>query len=350
MADGSAIEWCDTTWNPVRGCSRVSPGCDNCYAISMANRFAWGEGLTRVRKLTSAEREHDRSKRGERVDWTGAVQLVPSELERPLRWRKSRRIFVCSGADLFHPTVPEAYIHAVLGVAMLSPRHQFLLLTKRPARMRSIYYGLCLGLSASESYAKLLEGARLFGVQHVVSRGLPAERPWPLPNVWIGTSVEDQERADERIPDLLACPAAVRFVSAEPLLGPVDMLEWMGGAPIARAIAHHHRTGHQCGGGGFKADCPECGIEWAAGDPQLDWVIVGGESGARARTFDVHWAREIVKDCASANIPVFVKQLGARPIHGEDPYPISDRKGAVLDDWDPEIRVRQSPGDPCFTK
>lgn len=343
MADKSSIEWCDATWNPIRGCSRVSPGCDNCYAIGVAHRFSWGGGLTRVRKATSAEREADRSHRTERTDWTGNVQLVPSELERPLRWRRPRRIFVCSGADLFHPKVPEDYIRAVLGVAMLAPRHQFLLLTKRPERMREIFGNLL----ESAVFSWLLDAARLFGV---LNSGFPPELAWPLPNVWLGTSVEDQERADARIPDLLACPAAVHFVSAEPLLGPLDVLEWMGGAPIARAIAHHHRTGHECGGQGFTADCAQCGIEWAAGDPKIDWVIVGGESGARARPFDVHWAHEIVKDCASAEIPVFVKQIGASPIHGNDPYPISDRKGAVPDDWDPEIRVRQSPGDACFKK
>lgn len=254
MSDKSAIQWTDATWNPTRGCSVVSPGCVNCYAMKMAHRFdrpgGAYEGLT---KMTS-----------QGAQWSGTIALVADALTIPLRWKKPRRIFVDSMSDLFHPDVPEKYIDRVFEVMSLSPRHTFQVLTKRPERMHEL-----LTRWAQDGY-----------------RGAP--------NVWLGTSVESQKYADERIPILLDTPAAVRFISAEPLLGPIDLTDYLPGADYA---SQHHGRG-------------------------LDWVIVGGESGPKARPFNFAWARSLRDQCRDASTAFYLKQLGRnlalRDSHGGD--------------------------------
>jgi protein gp37 len=232
----TSIEWTDVTWNPVRGCSVVSPGCTNCYAMKFAHRFntpgrepcvggsldegkAPGPyfGLTKLTK-------------GGPV-WTGKIRLVPEVLDAPLRWRKPQRIFVNSMSDLFHEDVPDEYVDRCFKVMALARRHTFQILTKRPQRMRRYME------SADER--KIL--ATLGEIQRnggTASRAIFANLDrlrgesvsvWPLPNVWLGVSAEDHERADERIPELLQTPAAVRFVSYEPALGPIDFKRWLRG-------------------------------------------------------------------------------------------------------------------------
>src|SRR5690606_22560010 len=180
----TTIEWTQGTWNPVSGCTRVSPGCDNCYAMRQAHRFSGNcqpyEGLTTIR-------------RG-KVDWTGSVRFVPEMLEVPLQ-RKPTTWFVNSMSDLFHESLTNEQIASAFGGMAATPQHTYQILTKRPKRMRE-WFGW-------------LDGRR------------------PLHNVWLGVSCEDQARADERIPHLLSTPAAVRFVSAEPLLGPIALRAWM---------------------------------------------------------------------------------------------------------------------------
>ncbi len=187
----TSIEWTDTTWSPTRGCSRVSEGCVNCYAERMAARFS-GPGRP----------FHGFAKDGK---WTGKVELIPSKLDDPLRWRKPRRVFVNSMSDLFHEALPFDAISEVYARMACSPQHTFQVLTKRPRRRLEYSRG------------GMLEA--FMGGDH--------ETIWPLPNVWEGVSVEDQATADERIPLLLETPAAVRFVSYEPALGPVDFSRWM---------------------------------------------------------------------------------------------------------------------------
>lgn len=244
MSTATKIEWTDVTWNPVRGCALVSKGCTNCYAMRQAHRFsrpaAPFAGLT---KMTA----HGPT-------WTGKVSLHPELLDAPLRWRKPRRVFVNSMSDLFHEDVDEGFIADVFSVMTAASRHTFQILTKRPARMRDF-----------------------------VSRW----RGGALANVWLGVSVEDQAAADERIPLLLDTPAAVRFLSCEPLLGPLSFVVPFAGAKVD-ALA------------GARP-----------GIPGLDWVIAGGESGPDARPCDVDWIRSIVEQCRAADVPVFVKQLGA---------------------------------------
>lgn len=306
MAD-SKIEWTDATWNPTRGCSRVSAGCDNCYAMNQAHRFsnAGGpyDGLTTIR-------------RG-KVDWTGKVRLVPEMLERPLHWRKPRRIFVNSMSDLFHESLLNEEILRVFAVMAAAPYHTFQILTKRPERALTWFRDVDLFRLGEQMRALELPAN---------GRSYPRTADvWPLPNVWLGVSVEDQKTADERIPLLLECPAAIRFVSAEPLLGPIRF-----------------------------ADVPGFNKAGSAGRELLRnfWVIVGGESGPGARPFDLQWARGILEQCRTASVPCFVKQLGAITVDSDfcekDGTPaiilgMKDRKGGDMNEWPEQLRVREFP-------
>lgn len=250
----TTIEWTDVTWNPVSGCRKVSPGCAHCYAETMARR--------------------------QMGPWKGRafedVRLHPDRLDAPLRWRKPKRVFVNSMSDLFHEDVPDEFIDRVFATMALAKQHTFQVLTKRPKRMQAF----CSG---------------------------PMMSDWPggLPNVWLGVSAEDQQRADERIPILLDTPAAVRFVSAEPLLGPIEF--------SASCVAPFSGFPDEVNGG-------------------LHWIIVGGESGPGARPCDVDWIRDIVRQCREAGVACFVKQLGAYPalIHG-------DAMATWLRDWNPTV-------------
>ena len=273
----TTIEWTDRTWNPTRGCARVSSGCEHCYAERIARRFdrpgGSYEGLT-----TSNGR------------WNGQIRLVPEKLEEPLRWRKPSRVFVDSMSDLFHSGVSDEYIEMVFQIMGVARQHQFQVLTKRPERMRELLQSFEFQEIACE----------------IDTDGGYATLPWPLPNVWLGVSVEDQKTADERVPLLLETPAAIRFLSCEPLLAPLD-LGWLWASP--------HR-------------------------PAIDWVIVGGESGPGARRCNEGWVRSIVEQSRASDTPCFVKQLGqcwART-HGA-----RSRKGADPTEWPPDLRVREFP-------
>lgn len=271
MSDKTGIEWTRSddgtpgaTWNPVTGCTKVSPGCDHCYAETFAERW---RGIP-----------------GHHFENGFDVTLRPERLDQPLRWKRPRRIFTNSMSDLFHEAVPDGYIAQVFAVMGAARQHTFQVLTKRHGRMRSL-------LSSGEFARTVLtwEGAtmRAHGQHGIV----PAEQ-WPLPNVWLGVSAEDQHWAGIRIPALLDTPAAVRFVSCEPLLGPIDLTflqgvnglypDWVGGP-----------------GGGTGAP-----------HPLLDWVITGGESGPGARPMHPAWARQIRDDCDYAEVAFFFKQWG----------------------------------------
>lgn len=251
MGDKSSIEWTEATWNPVAGCSIISPGCTNCYAMKMAARIeAMDATLGHVphyRGLTK------RTKAG--AVWTGKMAVAPdSILTLPLRWKRPRRIFVNSMSDLFHEGVADETIDRVFAVMALAPHHTFQVLTKRAERMMGYMAGNAVRDSA-----------------------LAAGSPWPLPNVWLGVSAEDQRRAEERIPHLLATPAAVRWVSAEPLLGPLRLDGWLRSKPH---------------------------------DVTLDWLVAGGESGPGARPPHPDWFRSLRDQCAAAGVPYFFKQWG----------------------------------------
>lgn len=321
------IEWTDVTWNPIRGCSRVSDGCRNCYAERQAIRQIGGGYAGLVQRTSHGPA------------WTGDVRMVPELLDAPLRWRKPRRVFVNSMSDLFHEKVADGDIAQVFEVMAQSHQHTFQILTKRPRRMRDWF-----------------------------SQQGPGDWPlWlhrrPLPNVWLGVSVEDQDTADERIPLLLQTPAAVRFVSYEPALGPVDVTLLarepseadcaMVRLDRVRACWTNPLTGLR---GMLMHDGRVLEAREDAG-PRLDWVIVGGESGPGARPCDVAWIRSTVEQCRAAGVPCFVKQLGARPVTyhcaardrcthpdcGPVALDLLDRKGGDPAEWPADLRVREMP-------
>ena len=235
MGDKTHISWTDATWNPVVGCTRVSAGCDHCYAFALhdrrhaQNRFAF-----RAAGYDSGEEMRatlTRDGQGQRLPWPAQydlpfsrVQLLPDRLDQPLRWRKPRRVFVNSMSDLFHEDVPDEYISHVFAVMAMAPQHTFQILTKRAGRQCDYLREMA---SDPEGYA--WAWAREASNVFLDGREAPrAVETWPLPNVMLGVSVEDQATADERIPLLLKTPAAMRFVSCEPLLEAVDLSRWLG--------------------------------------------------------------------------------------------------------------------------
>lgn len=363
----SKIEWTDRTWNPVRGCSRVSEGCRNCYAERQAARFsAPGEtfhGFVRWKSRVSGLQYAERGAAGGADPvWTGRVELIPEKLAEPLSWRKPSRVFVNSMSDLFHEALPDAAIDRVFAVMALAPQHTFQVLTKRPERMRAYMARLARSPGCAD---------HLFDAARVDGRRI-ARLAWPLQNVWLGVSVENQATADERIPHLLATPAAVRFVSAEPLIGPVDLgVSRAKGLPTFREadtfyetlVAPSLRPDGSKEPGRSLARPGRGWVPWrVTGATYLDWVIVGGESGPGARPCDVAWIRSAVAQCRAAGVPCFVKQLGARPESEEGcrdcdqcsarqrctlsvPYlmRLRDRKGGDPSEWPEDLRVREFP-------
>jgi len=270
----TSIEWTDATWNPIVGCSEVSPGCAHCYAARLAatrlNQVPAYAGL-------STYRSHD-------VGWTGEVRFLADRLDEPLHWRKPRKIFVCDMSDLFHEKNHDSWICDVFDIIRRCPQHTFQILTKRAARLRNF-----------------MDSPR-FHCAHV----------------WLGVSVENQHFADERIPLLLETPAAVRFVSAEPLLGPVDFRE-------VKVSPQYLLKEKWIGGGG------------------LDWVICGGESGPHARPMHPDWARSLRDQCQAANVPFFFKQSGEWFPNGQD------RNTGELP-FPRRFEVRQTIGEHAFVK
>lgn len=276
MADGTHIEWTDATWNVVNGCSVTSPGCSNCYAMKLAG--------TRLRNHPSRAGLTIETKAG--PVWTGETRFNEAVLTDPLRWHRPRRVFVCAHGDLFHESVPDEWIDRVFAVMALAPQHQFQVLTKRSARMREYMTGL--------TRAATIVPAAVLQIPQVGKDMMVATADWPLPNVWLGVSVEDQARANERIPDLLATPAAVRWLSCEPLLGPVDLtrLQPEGSTWIDCLEGREH-----IGPAVVIAE-------------RIDWIVAGGESGAGARPMHPEWARSLRDQCAAAGVPFFFKQWG----------------------------------------
>lgn len=318
------IEWTDVTWNPVRGCDPVSPGCANCYAAEVAARFSRPgqpyEGLAT---------RHP----GQPGKWTGKIRLVREKLAEPLSWKKPRRVFVNSMSDLFHPAVPFEFIDECFVVMALALQHTFQVLTKRAERLQQ--WAL-----APDRLDRLDDAiVRVFDRRDRALNGIGClqcfrqpHKPhkaelWPLPNVWLGVSVENQAAADERVPHLLQCPAAVRFLSCEPLLGPVH---------VEPHLTREYEP-----------------TEDYSAYRGIDWVIAGGESGLKARPCKLDWIRSIVEQCQAASVPCFVKQLGGKPLDrvasSDEPFPmlaamnLKDRKGGDPAEWPEDLRVRQWP-------
>lgn len=304
----STIEWTDDTWNPVSGCTRVSAGCDNCYAVKMTKRLE-AMGQEKYTGLVNIGKGH----------FNGVVKTHEDVLTIPLKVRKPRRYFVNSMSDLFHRDVPLEFINKVFAVMALCPQHTFQILTKRPERMAEYMNLPCpikvrprwcdaVRQMVSDKVLPLYDDGFSHNLAEAwVNRlGVSLASPFivdypdkPLRNVWLGTSVEDQQTADERIPHLLKCPAAVRFLSCEPLLGPVDLTR----LPVGRNFIDCLRCDFHGGQGSVIAGPP-------SGTGPVDWVIVGGESGPGARPMHPDWARSLRDQCVAAGVPYFFKQWG----------------------------------------
>lgn len=339
MGSKSDIEWTDASWTPIRArnpktgkvgwhCEHATTGCEFCYAETLNKRL--GTGLP--------------FKPGHRKD----IELFLDEkmLLAPLRWKKPRMIFVCSMTDLFADFVPDEWIDQVFAVMALCPQHTFQVLTKRAERMRDYFAPTgCVNCGDGQLDSKccdepyVLNGDAAFrdamiegAAQALYAKLHPGDDPsmWlsihmPLDNVWLGVSTERQKEADERIPLLLQTPAAVRFISAEPLLGPLSLRwakwdDWIGPNGLRRETVDH-----------------------LDGARRLDWVIVGGESGNGARPFHIEWADRIVSECKEAGVPCFVKQFGSNPFSDGYPLELKNRKGGDPAEWPDRLQTRELP-------
>lgn len=307
MSDNTLIEWArhpvtgkGATWNIVTGCQVVSPGCTNCYAMKLAG--------TRLRDIPSRKGLTRETKAG--PVWTGETRFNEEWLTQPLQWKTGRGIFVAAHGDLFAEGVTDAQLDRIFAVMALCPQHVFMVLTKRPERMREYLTKTGPRFPHSTHAAVNWHQKNMArSLSELVSTGWI---PWPLPNVWLGVSVEDQPRADERIPILLDTPAAIRFISAEPLLGPIDLTRFDDGLKDGvrltfDALEGTAHDGHQSIYGVFGNP-----------DPKLDWVIAGGESGNKARPSHPDWFRALRDQCAAANVAFFFKQWGSWIIASEE--------------------------------
>ncbi|QBI56852.1 DUF5131 family protein [Streptomonospora litoralis] len=314
------IEWVQgvdgargTTWNPVTGCDRVSQGCDHCYAATMARRLkAMGS---------------PRYQRDGRPSTSGpgfGVSVHEDVITAPLRWRTPRTVFVNSMSDVFHAEVGADAIARIWAVMAATPQHTYQILTKRHGRMRSLLNSLTFRASVARAVWELAMADN--------TTTLPDELTWPLPNVWVGVSAETQRWADIRIPALLETRAALRFISAEPLLGPLR-------------LAPDDHTGHDRDHHGTHTECSDCStpeqpVAWRTQTaPPLDWVIIGGESGPDARPVDLDWIRGLRDDAHQAGAAVFIKQLGSAWARGM----VGSSTGADPAHWPEDLRVQEMP-------
>jgi protein gp37 len=295
VAENSAIEWTSHTWNFVTGCTKVSEGCRNCY-ITTTVPF----------RVAGRRFDHDG------IGATTGVQLHSDRLHWPLtKWKTPAQIFVNSLADLFHDEVPDRFIADAFAVMSLATQHTFQVLTKRPARMRALLRSG--NFWAATNAARMARGVSV----------LPGGAPLVLPNVHLGVSVESQQWADIRIPQLLGTPAAVRWLSCEPLLGPVDLdqprcddhdrLEVVADATGQEWCAH-------CAGDGFSGEL-SYGHWLNPLNGGIQWVVCGGESGRGARPMHPDWARKLRDQCAASDVPFFYKQWGQHAPVTDRPQP-----------------------------
>lgn len=331
MADKSNIEWTEATWNPLRGCTRVSEGCRFCYAETVAARFSGPgqpyEGLARFVTMPDGSKD---------ARWTGKVHIAWDHLSDPIRWARPRMIFANSMSDLFHESVPAEEIATIYAVAVAAVHlrgHVIQILTKRAARAREILTSEAFWEQVNiEASMHVMEGVDSLARRSNDARATLEEYGpgKPPPGIWMGTSTEHQEAFNERWPELRATPAAVRFLSVEPQIGRIDMCEQFG-------IWWNQTTG-----------------EWVRQDGVIrpDLVIQGGESGSHAREFRYSWAESLLRQCRAASIAYFLKQMGSNPIDDLGYREIAhaaglkDKKGGEMAEWPERLRVREMPGVP----
>ena len=329
MSDKSKIPWTDATWNPVVGCTKVSAGCANCYAEKMAYRLAC-MGQKKYQAVISTDGG----------PWNGEIYYDESVLDKPLHWKKPRRIFVCSMGDLCHTNVPFEFIDKVVARVALCPQHDFQFLTKRPDRMLEYFNAVLTHKVYCENTTN--EGNTRTRIRHEALEILHKRQQtckkaynmwdgrWPLRNLWLGTSISTQADADENIPHLLPIPATVRFVSAEPLLGPIDLTDV------------HEKIGLSCD---VINDATEDAAKFNrvygkhldkpyVPDPTVNWLIIGCESGKNRRPCKIEWVRDLVNQCDAAGVAVYIKQLDINGKANKNPA-----------EWPPDLRRQEYPGE-----
>lgn len=301
MSGDTKIEWATKVWNPFRGCSKVSEGCRNCYAIKMANRFSGDgghyEGL--VKKTNSM------------LNWTGIVQRAPQVLKDPLSWKKHQRIFMNSMSDLFHESIEDWMIDEVFGIVLachvLENRqsHTFMSLTKRPERQREYFSAspreLIKRWTKAMDGVVIMDNPDMMFSEYVASFSI--NQIFPLPNYWVGTSVENQEAADKRVPEILQVPAAIRFLSMEPLLGPVDLTK----VNLPEQLQPDWSIGNDALKFNALSDDED---RLYQSENHISWVITGGESGPNARPSNSDWFRSIRDQCTAVGVAFHFKQYG----------------------------------------
>lgn len=303
----TAIQWASDTWNPTTGCDRLSPGCSHCYAVPQAER-----NQRMIRAVGKHVEPTDPYMRDGDPKTSGpgfGLQMHESRLDQPLRWKRGRSIFVNSMSDLFHPEVTDEFLDRVFAVMALATQHTFMILTKRPERMREYVTGASGRIADTIIRMRRERGEK---VSTVPLAHIPLGTPWwPLANVWLGTSVENA-RWRTRIDVLREIPAAIRFLSCEPLLGPLCDPEE---GPYIPPLGMLDLTG-------------------------IHWAIVGGESGPGARPMDVKWVRDIVAECRAQGAAPFVKQLGE--IWSREHLGHHGHAGNI-DEFPADLRVREMP-------
>jgi protein gp37 len=306
MSTNTSIEWTHqpgaiaATLNPTTGCDRISPGCDNCYAMAMAKR---------LKAMGQAKYQNDGDPRTSGPGF--GLTVHPDVLPEPLSWRSPRTVFVNSMSDLFHARVPREFVERFWAVMAATPQHTYQILTKRPGRMARVIADICecgAGHVPGVHFRSAMDWAATPHSPTYVPGVKPTYHtaPWPLPNVWLGTSIELDKYAD-RVDDLRNTPSAVRFISAEPLLGPLPSLDLTG----------------------------------------IDWLILGGESGPGSRPVDLGWFRELIGMARAARTAVFVKQMGSRwtsdmSVGGQSLAHV-DKKGGDWKYWPADLRIREYP-------
>jgi protein gp37 len=284
----TTISWCDETINPIVGCSRISAGCERCYAETAA-KTARLQQFPQYQKVSK---------------WNGTVEFVENQLEKPYEWKKSKKIFICSMADIFHENVPFDWVEEIFYMIENCPQHTFQILTKRPERMIE-FFDWYIARNSDHSV----------GLQ------------WSIPdNIWLGVSCENQAMADKRIPLLMQIPAKVRFLSCEPLLEPINLSKFL---PIEWSEIAEDWIESWPGIGSYSTDYP-------------NWIIVGLESGSNARRCDLQAVHSIINQCQTAKVKVFCKQLGTVWAKESGTYK-QDRKGASPELWDKSFNVQEFP-------
>lgn len=291
MSNNSKIQWTESSWNPIVGCTKVSDGCYHCYAINKSHRCA-ACGIKQYVDITE--------KHGNTIEWTGEIRCIPELLNKPIEWKNPRRIFVNSMSDFLHKDVPMEFLASMWNTMSIAHQHTYQLLTKRADRLSILH----------------TEEFRLARIEDYVMRNY-RNWQWYLSNVWIGVSVENQRRAYGRLPLLATMNVGgIRWISAEPLLEKTDLF--------------FHFTSPYLYGTGEKK-------------PEFNWVVIGGESGPGARPFEIDWARSIISKCKEFGIPIFMKQVGSNAFENGKRYRTKHRKGGDPAEWPEDIRIREYP-------